>query len=161
MNSVPSVPQSISTFVLVHSPHLARLVSSSDYLPIHHYRNRMRGRLASSARALLKPHCMSPIPPPSPRLLANLFTRSAIAKVEGEIESANGSGKLIRIDQVRYASSNLRMPAMSPTMTEGGIAGWKKAEGEAFTTGDVLLEIVSLSLISHTPHLTMSVPVCA
>lgn len=31
---------------------------------------------------------------------------------------------------------------MSPTMTEGGIAGWKKAEGEAFTTGDVILEIV-------------------
>jgi pyruvate/2-oxoglutarate dehydrogenase complex dihydrolipoamide acyltransferase (E2) component len=27
-------------------------------------------------------------------------------------------------------------------MTEGGIAGWKKKEGEAFTTGDVLLEIV-------------------
>lgn len=35
---------------------------------------------------------------------------------------------------------------MSPTMTEGGIAGWKKAEGEAFTTGDVLLEIVRLCL---------------
>jgi hypothetical protein len=31
---------------------------------------------------------------------------------------------------------------MSPTMTEGGIAGWKKQEGEAFTTGDVILEIV-------------------
>jgi len=27
-------------------------------------------------------------------------------------------------------------------MTEGGIAGWKKQEGEAFTTGDVILEIV-------------------
>jgi hypothetical protein len=37
------------------------------------------------------------------------------------------------------------MPAMSPTMTEGGIAGWKKQEGEAFTTGDVLLEIVRSS----------------
>lgn len=46
---------------------------------------------------------------------------------------------------MRYATSHMRMPAMSPTMTEGGIAGWKKAEGEAFTTGDVLLEIVSLS----------------
>ncbi|KAJ2917665.1 hypothetical protein MD484_g2819, partial [Candolleomyces efflorescens] len=30
---------------------------------------------------------------------------------------------------------------MSPTMTEGGIASWKKKEGEAFTAGDVLLEI--------------------
>ncbi|KNZ73403.1 Dihydrolipoyllysine-residue acetyltransferase component of pyruvate dehydrogenase complex, mitochondrial [Termitomyces sp. J132] len=33
------------------------------------------------------------------------------------------------------------MPAMSPTMSEGGIAAWKKKEGEAFATGDVLLEI--------------------
>jgi hypothetical protein len=31
---------------------------------------------------------------------------------------------------------------MSPTMTEGGIAGWRKKEGETFTAGDVLLEIV-------------------
>jgi len=38
------------------------------------------------------------------------------------------------------------MPAMSPTMTEGGIATWKKREGEAFSAGDVLLEIVSLPL---------------
>ena len=30
---------------------------------------------------------------------------------------------------------------MSPTMTEGGIASWKKKEGESFTTGDVLVEI--------------------
>jgi hypothetical protein len=36
------------------------------------------------------------------------------------------------------------MPAMSPTMTEGGIASWKKAEGEAFSAGDVLLEIVRI-----------------
>jgi pyruvate dehydrogenase E2 component (dihydrolipoamide acetyltransferase) len=31
---------------------------------------------------------------------------------------------------------------MSPTMTEGGIASWKKREGDSFTAGDVLLEIV-------------------
>lgn len=31
---------------------------------------------------------------------------------------------------------------MSPTMTEGGIASWKKKEGESFTAGDVILEIV-------------------
>ncbi|KAH7927050.1 single hybrid motif-containing protein [Leucogyrophana mollusca] len=42
---------------------------------------------------------------------------------------------------VRYAITNLEMPAMSPTMTEGGIAEWKKKEGEAFSAGDVLLEI--------------------
>ncbi|KAG8802568.1 pyruvate dehydrogenase complex dihydrolipoamide acetyltransferase component (E2) [Serendipita sp. 398] len=33
------------------------------------------------------------------------------------------------------------MPAMSPTMTEGGIAAWKKKEGESYASGDVLLEI--------------------
>ncbi|EMD34397.1 hypothetical protein CERSUDRAFT_34772, partial [Gelatoporia subvermispora B] len=39
------------------------------------------------------------------------------------------------------AITNLEMPAMSPTMTEGNIAHWKKKEGEAFAAGDVLLEI--------------------
>lgn len=34
------------------------------------------------------------------------------------------------------------MPAMSPTMTEGGISSWKKKEGESFAAGDVLVEIV-------------------
>jgi pyruvate dehydrogenase E2 component (dihydrolipoamide acetyltransferase) len=33
------------------------------------------------------------------------------------------------------------MPAMSPTMTEGGIAEWKKKEGDSFSAGDVLVEI--------------------
>jgi pyruvate dehydrogenase E2 component (dihydrolipoamide acetyltransferase) len=33
------------------------------------------------------------------------------------------------------------MPAMSPTMTEGGIASWKIQEGETFSAGDVILEI--------------------
>jgi len=30
-------------------------------------------------------------------------------------------------------------------MTEGGIASWKKKEGESFSAGDVILEIVRLS----------------
>ncbi|KAH9486809.1 Dihydrolipoyllysine-residue acetyltransferase component of pyruvate dehydrogenase complex, mitochondrial [Psilocybe cubensis] len=41
----------------------------------------------------------------------------------------------------RRALAPFNMPAMSPTMTEGGIAAWKKKEGEAFSAGDVLLEI--------------------
>ncbi|KAF8140149.1 pyruvate dehydrogenase [Boletus edulis] len=41
----------------------------------------------------------------------------------------------------RHALSRFTMPAMSPTMTEGGIASWKKSEGETFSVGDVLLEI--------------------
>ncbi|KAL1674564.1 2-oxoacid dehydrogenases acyltransferase-domain-containing protein [Schizophyllum commune] len=41
----------------------------------------------------------------------------------------------------RRALAQFNMPAMSPTMTEGGIASWKKKEGETFAAGDVLLEI--------------------
>lgn len=48
----------------------------------------------------------------------------------------------------RHAVTKFAMPAMSPTMTEGGISSWKKKEGEAFSAGDVLLEIVS-----HACHL--------
>lgn len=33
------------------------------------------------------------------------------------------------------------MPAMSPTMTEGGIVSWKLKSGEEFAAGDVLLEV--------------------
>ncbi|RBQ64829.1 hypothetical protein FVER14953_05355 [Fusarium verticillioides] len=39
------------------------------------------------------------------------------------------------------AAQNFTMPALSPTMTEGNIATWKVKEGEAFSAGDVLLEI--------------------
>ena len=39
---------------------------------------------------------------------------------------------------------------MSPTMTEGGIAQWKKQEGEAFSAGDVLLEIVRRGIMTMT-----------
>ena len=33
------------------------------------------------------------------------------------------------------------MPALSPTMTEGTIANWMKAEGDKVVSGDVLCEI--------------------
>lgn len=32
-------------------------------------------------------------------------------------------------------------------MTEGGIAQWKKREGESFSAGDVILEIVCASAV--------------
>ncbi|KAG2023360.1 dihydrolipoyllysine-residue acetyltransferase [Coprinopsis cinerea AmutBmut pab1-1] len=47
----------------------------------------------------------------------------------------------LHVSARRHALSQFNMPAMSPTMTEGGIASWKKKEGEAFSAGDVLLEI--------------------
>lgn len=33
------------------------------------------------------------------------------------------------------------MPALSPTMTKGNIAKWKKKEGDKVSAGDVLCEI--------------------
>ena len=38
-------------------------------------------------------------------------------------------------------SVNILMPALSPTMTEGKIARWLKAEGEMVKSGQVLCEI--------------------
>src|ERR1700693_2189374 len=35
----------------------------------------------------------------------------------------------------------IRMPALSPTMTEGNIARWLKKEGDAIHSGDVIAEI--------------------
>lgn len=57
----------------------------------------------------------------------------------------------------RHALSKFAMPAMSPTMTEGGIAAWKKNEGDPFSAGDVLLEIVRCPPpLPHAPLLTPS-----
>ncbi|WVO14520.1 hypothetical protein L204_102155 [Cryptococcus depauperatus] len=49
--------------------------------------------------------------------------------------------RTVALQTVRYASTNMAMPAMSPTMTEGGIASWKLKEGDPFAAGDVLLEV--------------------
>jgi len=37
--------------------------------------------------------------------------------------------------------TNILMPALSPTMTEGKIARWLKAEGDTVKSGQVLCEI--------------------
>ena len=44
----------------------------------------------------------------------------------------------------RNALSKFAMPAMSPTMTKGGIAQWKVKEGQKYSTGDVLLKFVRI-----------------
>nr|GAT55062.1 predicted protein [Mycena chlorophos] len=49
--------------------------------------------------------------------------------------------RAFHFSHARRAITRLEMPAMSPTMTEGGIAAWKKKQGDAFSAGDVLLEI--------------------
>src|SRR6056297_844152 len=37
--------------------------------------------------------------------------------------------------------TNILMPALSPTMTEGNLDKWLKAEGDAVEAGDVIAEI--------------------
>lgn len=37
---------------------------------------------------------------------------------------------------------------MSPSMTEGSIARWKKQEGDEFVQGDVLVQIVSFFFLA-------------
>jgi hypothetical protein len=50
-------------------------------------------------------------------------------------------GTGFRTSAACLAAQNFTMPALSPTMTEGNIAKWNIKEGEAFSAGDVLLEI--------------------
>ena len=38
-------------------------------------------------------------------------------------------------------ATNILMPALSPTMTEGTLARWLKREGDAVKAGDVIAEI--------------------
>ena len=35
----------------------------------------------------------------------------------------------------------LPMPALSPTMTQGNLASWKKKEGEEIIAGDIIAEV--------------------
>lgn len=47
----------------------------------------------------------------------------------------------LSVTPAALAAQVFRMPAMSPTMTEGGIVSWKLKAGEEFAAGDVLLEV--------------------
>ncbi len=38
-------------------------------------------------------------------------------------------------------ATNILMPALSPTMTEGTLARWLKKEGDTIKAGDVIAEI--------------------
>ncbi|TFK46407.1 single hybrid motif-containing protein [Heliocybe sulcata] len=62
---------------------------------------------------------------------------SSMRQVASQMASRRG----LHSTSARLAITNFQMPAMSPTMTEGGIASWKVKEGDSFSAGDVLLEI--------------------
>ncbi|WRT67583.1 pyruvate dehydrogenase complex dihydrolipoamide acetyltransferase [Kwoniella shivajii] len=68
---------------------------------------------------------------------AQVAKRSAAAGMRKQVLSSRS----LRTSAPSSALSKFAMPAMSPTMTEGGIAGWKLKEGDSFAAGDVLIEI--------------------
>ncbi|PWO01307.1 single hybrid motif-containing protein, partial [Tilletiopsis washingtonensis] len=55
--------------------------------------------------------------------------------------AACARARALSTSAVRARITPLVMPAMSPTMTEGGIARWALGPGDAFSAGDVILEI--------------------
>ncbi|WVQ80621.1 pyruvate dehydrogenase complex dihydrolipoamide acetyltransferase [Cryptococcus sp. DSM 104549] len=68
---------------------------------------------------------------------AQIAKRSAHAGMRRQVLAA----RTLRTSAPASALSKFTMPAMSPTMTEGGIAEWKKKEGESFSAGDVIIEV--------------------
>ncbi|EPQ32451.1 uncharacterized protein PFL1_00647 [Pseudozyma flocculosa PF-1] len=64
-----------------------------------------------------------------------------LASTSSAVPNTSFARRCMSTSVVRHAISNFTMPAMSPTMTSGGVATWKVKEGESFSAGDVLLEI--------------------
>ncbi|WWC95882.1 pyruvate dehydrogenase complex dihydrolipoamide acetyltransferase [Kwoniella sp. B9012] len=68
---------------------------------------------------------------------AQVAKRSASAGLRKQVLISRS----LRTSAPSSALSKFSMPAMSPTMTEGGIASWKVKEGDSYAAGDVLVEI--------------------
>ncbi|WVR06166.1 pyruvate dehydrogenase complex dihydrolipoamide acetyltransferase [Kwoniella sp. DSM 27419] len=68
---------------------------------------------------------------------AQVAKRTAVAGLRQQVLAS----RTMRTTAPASALSKFSMPAMSPTMTEGGIANWKVKEGDAYAAGDVLVEI--------------------
>ncbi|KAJ2707142.1 hypothetical protein FB645_000968 [Coemansia sp. IMI 203386] len=65
-----------------------------------------------------------------------MFARLSVAR-----RAARAAASRFHTAAVNTDASAFTMPALSPTMTEGGIARWEKKEGEAFAAGDLLVQI--------------------
>ncbi|KAK6204518.1 uncharacterized protein RJT21DRAFT_136983 [Scheffersomyces amazonensis] len=58
------------------------------------------------------------------------------------VRAIGWTGKSYLHQSVRVNNATFyKMPAMSPTMSEGGIVSWKFKPGDSFNSGDVLLEV--------------------
>ncbi|CDU23874.1 related to pyruvate dehydrogenase complex protein X precursor, dihydrolipoamide acetyltransferase component [Sporisorium scitamineum] len=69
-----------------------------------------------------------------------LLPASRLVAADSSSRTALAS-RALSSSSVQNAITKFAMPAMSPTMTSGGIAAWKVKEGQAFSAGDVLLDI--------------------
>ncbi|KAI8325194.1 hypothetical protein GQ54DRAFT_337519 [Martensiomyces pterosporus] len=65
-----------------------------------------------------------------------MFARFSAARRSARIAAARFHTAVVNTE-----ASQFTMPALSPTMTQGGIAHWEKKEGESFAAGDLLLQI--------------------
>jgi hypothetical protein len=63
----------------------------------------------------------------------------------------------VHSSRINAAITEFKLPAMSPTMTEGSVGEWKFKEGEAFSASDVLMTVETdkgallPSQLSHVP----------
>ncbi|KAF9265844.1 hypothetical protein L218DRAFT_956814 [Marasmius fiardii PR-910] len=65
---------------------------------------------------------------------------SSLSRVARSTNTGNGHVRKRSFHNSRPANAIL-MPAVSPLMTRGTVAEWKKKEGETFSAGDVLVQI--------------------
>ncbi|GAA5935585.1 Pdx1p [Sporobolomyces koalae] len=56
-------------------------------------------------------------------------------------QAARPLARQLHQSRMNAAITEFRLPAMSPTMTEGSIGEWKFKEGEAFSASDVLMTV--------------------
>lgn len=66
-----------------------------------------------------------------------MMRASVLGRLARSVQPARGLSQ----SAILAAALVFKMPAMSPTMTEGGIVEWKVKAGDEFAAGDVLLEV--------------------
>ncbi|CAL5407097.1 unnamed protein product [Camellia sinensis] len=117
--------------------------------------SRLRHPVISRAPSLFKARLLSSTTTTSSRSLSRLqqsFVNAGGALLRAApcsvFSGVHDSSPKLKLTSVRYFSSAepplhmvIGMPALSPTMTQGNIAKWRKREGEKIEVGDVICEI--------------------
>lgn len=71
------------------------------------------------------------------RLNSYAVRRAVLART-----AAASTVRALHASALQHELSKLTMPAMSPTMQDGNIHSWRKKNGESYSAGEVILEIV-------------------